>query len=58
MHDEQPDNSQAMGKVGSVHGVGKKTRAGAKGGYIEARREQLSMSCSGLPGIFPESAQI
>ena len=43
MHDmstdlyKEPDNSQAMGRVGSVKGAAK-----AKGGYIKAKSEQLS----------------
>ena len=41
--DRVPDNSQAIDRVGSDAGeVGEKIEASAKGGYMKAKREQLS----------------
>ena len=45
MHDWEPNNSQATGRVGSVEKVLGESEDKAKGGYIKAKSEQLSKSC-------------
>ena len=44
MHDREPNNSQATGRVGSVKKVQVESEDKAKGGYIKAKSEQLSKS--------------
>ena len=46
MHDREPANSQATGRVGSVQKVWVEVEAEAKGDYIKAKSEQLSKSCT------------
>ena len=49
MHDRQPNNSQATGRVGSVQKVWVERQARAKGGYIKVA--SLFVSCSCWPGL-------